>query len=101
MNNPGLKTSRTPERPRQKDRRPERRLEKTGLSQYRTTTEKPVGHAVIAWQNLGDSVGGAAFDRLKEGRGLEHIDRLRYLRFNEFSFARGHGGLCFGGLVIR
>jgi len=47
------------------------------------------------------SVGGAAIDRLKEGGGLEHIDRLRYLRFNEFSFARGHGGLCFGGLVIR
>jgi hypothetical protein len=47
------------------------------------------------------SVGRATIDGLKEGRGLENINRLRYLGFDELPFARGHGGLVFGSLVVH
>jgi hypothetical protein len=46
------------------------------------------------------SVGGAAIDGLKERRSLENVNRLRDLRLDKLPFARRHGGLVFGGLVI-
>src|SRR2546422_9170486 len=47
------------------------------------------------------SVGAATIYGLKEGRGLENVNRLRYLRLDELPFARGHGCLVFGGLVVH
>lgn len=47
------------------------------------------------------SVGGATVYSLKEGRGLEHVDRLRNLRLDKLPFARRLGCLVFGGLVIH
>lgn len=49
----------------------------------------------------GDSVGGAAVDGLKEGCGLQNVNRLRYLRLDELPFDRRLGSLFFGSLVIR
>src|SRR6266545_1770438 len=47
------------------------------------------------------SVGSASIDGLKEGRGLEHVNRLRYLRLDKLLFVRGQGCLVFGDLVVR
>jgi hypothetical protein len=47
------------------------------------------------------SVGRATIEGLEEGRGLENVNRLRYLRLDKLPFSRGHGGLIFGGLVIH
>jgi len=46
-------------------------------------------------------VGRAAIDGLKEGRGLENVNGLRYLRFNELPLAGGRGCLVFSVLLIR
>jgi hypothetical protein len=45
----------------------------------------------VGGSRLRRSIGGSAIDGLEEGRSLEDVNRLRYLRFDELSFTRGNG----------
>lgn len=77
--------------------------ESAGLLNHRTAAENAgeLNSKLLGKSLRLTSVCGTAIYCLKEGRGLEHVDRLGYLRFDKLPFARGYECLVFAGLVVH